>query len=163
MPAEKAGAEDIKRIGIYDSRSVAIAFVGSEVYKKTRGKLLAAKMDEQRKAREEGDKKKLEELEAWGKAQQELLHRQGFSTAPVDDILAHISGPLAEIRKEANVQLLISKWDRKKLALHESAETVDVTVRLVDAFKPNERQRKHALEIRKHDPVPLDELKDDPE
>jgi hypothetical protein len=157
--ANDADAEEKTRIGVYDSRSIAIGFVGSEVYKGTQGKLLASKMEERKKAQKEGNEKKVQELDAWGKALQELLHKQGFSTAPVDGILAHISDKIPGIKKEAKVERLISKWDTKALAKHKSAEKVDVTKRLLDAFKPTEQQRKRALEIQKHDPVPLDKLK----
>jgi hypothetical protein len=42
------------------------------------------------------------------------------------------------------------------LAKHINAEVVDVTMALVEAFKPNERQRKSAITIQQHDPIPLD-------
>ncbi|MCK4249402.1 MAG: hypothetical protein KAX15_06445, partial [Candidatus Omnitrophica bacterium] len=112
------------------------------------------------KAESEGDSKRVEELKAWGEAQQALLHKQGFSTAPVDDILEHITDQLPEIKKSANVELLVSKWDTKTLAEYKLAEHVDVTMRLVEAFKPNEKQKKSAIEIQKHDPVPLEKMKD---
>lgn len=158
--ARIAFAEHPKRIGTYDSRAIAVAFVGSEAYKKTGGKLLASKMEEHKRAKEEGDQKKVEEIEAWGKAQQELLHKQGLSTASVDDILAHISDQLPGIKKQADVELLVSKWDEKTLGEHKAAERVDVTMRLIEAFKPNEKQKKSAIEIQKHEPVPLDTMND---
>ena len=146
-------------IGIYDSRAIVVAFVGSEVYKATAGKKMV-EMVEYKKAESEGDSKRVEELKAWGEAQQALLHKQGFSTAPVDDILEHITDQLPEIKKSANVELLVSKWDTKTLAEYKLAEHVDVTMRLVEAFKPNEKQKKSAIEIQKHDPVPLEKMKD---
>lgn len=158
--AEDENPKDIKRIGVYDSRAIAVAFVGSEVYNATAGKELARKMAEFKKAEAEGDQEKVAELKAWGEAQQVLLHKQGFSTAPVDDILEHIEGQLPEIKKQADVELLVSKWDEKTLQEHKSAERVDVTMRLIEALKPNEKQKKSAIEIQKHDPVPLDKMKD---
>ena len=148
-----------EKIGIYDSRSVAIAFMGSEVFKKTRGKLLTTKMAEHKKAKEEGDKQKIKELEEWGKAQQLLLHKQGFSTEPVTDILALISNQLPEIKKKAQVDLLISKWNARALALHEGVPTVDITLGLIEAFKPTEKQKKSAIEIQDKEPIPLAKLK----
>ena len=38
VSAEDRDAKEIKRIGIYDSRAITVAFVGSEVYKATAGK-----------------------------------------------------------------------------------------------------------------------------
>jgi hypothetical protein len=160
VSAEDTDAKEIKRIGVYDSRAIAVAFVGSEFYKATAGKEMAEKMAEYKKAESEGDQEKLAELKAWGEAQQALLHKQGFSTAPVDDILEHIAGQLPRIKKEADVELLVSKWDKETLTEHKSAEQIDVTMRLIEAFKPNEKQKKSAIEIQKHDPVPLDKMKD---
>lgn len=149
----------VTRIGTYDSRAIAIAFVGSEVYKATVGKKLANMMAEYKKAEAAGDKKRVEELKAWGEAQQALFHKQGFSTAPVDDILDHIDNQLPAIKKQTNVNLLVSKWDKKTLAKHKSAERVDVTRNLIEAFKPNDKQKKSAIEIQKHDPIPLEKMK----
>lgn len=157
---ERSATTPVTRIGTYDSRSVAIAFVGSEVYKATAGKKLADMMTEYKKAEAAGDTKRVEELKAWGEAQQALLHRQGFSTAPVDDILGYISEELPQIKKQANIDLLVSKWDTKALAKHKTAERVDVTMSLVAAFRPNEKQKKSAIEIQKHDPVPLKKMKE---
>ena len=160
VSAEDVNPKDNKRIGIYDSRAIAVAFVGSEVYNRTVGKEMAKKMAECKKAESEGDQQKLAELKAWGEAQQSLLHKQGFSTSPVDDILVHITGQLPEIKKQAGVELLVSKWDEKALEKHKSAARVDVTMQLIEAFKPNEKQKKNAIEIQKHDPVPIDKMKD---
>lgn len=148
----------VKRIGTYDSRAIAVAFVGSEIYRATAGKKMAEVMTELRKAESEGDQEQIRELKDWGKARQELRHRQGFSTAPVDDILAHISKKLPGIRKRTGVDLLVSKWDAKTLAKYKSAEQIDVTMSLVDAFNPNERQKGRAISVQKHNPVPLEKM-----
>lgn len=84
-------------IGTYDSRAIAVAFVGSKVYKDTAGKELADMLQEYKKAEAEGDTKRVEELKTWGESQQALLHRQGFSTAPVDNVLEYISEQLPKI------------------------------------------------------------------
>jgi len=80
---------------------------------------------------------------------------QGFSTAPVDNILEHIKDRLPAVKQKAGVSVLVSKWDKKTLAKYPSAELVDVTPELIDAFDPNERQRKSAIAIQKHKPISL--------
>lgn len=141
----------IARVGTYDSRAVAVAYVGTAVHNKDMKELTA----EYEKAKNEGNKKRIAELEAQGKAQQVLLHKQGFSTAPVDKILEHIKDRLPEIARKAGVEIILSKWDKKALARYKSAEFVDVTMALVDALQPNDRQRKAAVEIQKHKPISL--------
>ena len=149
-----AQGEDSKskeRIGIYDSRAIAVAFAGSPMHEKQLRHLLA----EHKKAKEVGDLETVAKLEAEGKARQQKAHQQAFSTAPVDEILVHITNALPDIQRTAGVTALVSKWDETGLKKHPGAETVDVTMRLVGAFQPNERQRKRAIEIQKHKPISL--------
>jgi len=147
-------AEDaIERIGVYDSRSIAVAWAGTASYNNSLSSLQA----EWQAAKDAGDQDRVAELEAEAEAQQRLLHLQAFSTAPVDEILAHIEDSVAEIMQQAGVTLLVSKWDAETLAKYPSAEQVDVTMRLVDALQPNERQRQTAISIQESEPIPLEE------
>jgi hypothetical protein len=141
------------RIGIYDSRAIAVAFVGSEVWMASVGKQLAAMKAEYDDAKAQGNQQRVKELEAEGKAGQALLHKQGFGTTPVDDILKHIGNKAPEIAKAAGVGPIISKWDKVALAKYESAEKVDITMALVNAFHPTDRQLKFAIDIQKRPPV----------
>jgi hypothetical protein len=143
----------VDRIGVYDSRSIAVAWAGTESY----NNLLKSLQAEYNQAKAAGDQKRVEEVEAEAEAQQQLLHMQAFSTAPVDDILAHIEDSLDEIKEEAGVTMLVSKWDTETLAQYPSAEQIDVTMMLVDALQPNERQRQIAIDIQEHEPIPLDQ------
>lgn len=140
------------RLGIYDSRAVAIAFAHSE------WNGIDAKMAEMEKAKAAGDTKKIEELEEWGPAQQARLHRQGFSTAPVDDILEHIKDNLPQIAKDVNVIALVSKWDKKTLKRYKSAELIDVTDLIAAQFNPNEKILRTIEQIKKKKPIPLWQL-----
>jgi hypothetical protein len=139
------------RVGIYDSRSVAVAFAGSAAFNRWLGDLKA----EHAKAKASGDQKRVAELEAEGAAGQRLLHMQGFSTAPVTNILDQIKDKLPAIKEKAGVSVLVSKWDKAGLARYKDADRVDVTMALVDAFSPSERQRKSAIAIQEHKPIPL--------
>jgi hypothetical protein len=105
-----------QRVGVYDSRAIAVAFMGSEVYQATVGKQLTAMRAEHDAAKAAGNQKRVAELEAEGQARQVLLHKQGFSTAPVDDILTLIQDKMPEIAKAAGVGPIVSKWDKEALA-----------------------------------------------
>lgn len=145
------------RVGIYDSRAVAIAFIGSPVYQLSDGKRVAEIMIERDRALAAGDRKRVGEIEAWSKARQEQLHKQGFSTAPVDDILEHIRDQIPDIAAAAGVKTIISRWDKAAIARYSSADLVDVTMALVRALEPSDRQLKAAVEIQKHPPIPLEQ------
>ncbi len=142
-----------ERIGIYDSRAVAVAYAGSRFQQAKMNELVS----QQKKAKAADDKMEIARLETEGRAWQAQLHRQGFGTAPVDDLLAHISNELPKIQADAGVTQLVSKWNDPELRKHASAEKVDVTMKLVDAFHPNERQRNYAVEIQKKKPAKLRE------
>ena len=143
----------IKRIGVYDSRAIAVAFAGSEIF----NKWMSALREEHKKAKAAGDQERVAELEAEGAERQKLMHKQGFSTAPVDNILEQIEDRLPAIKQEAGVGGLVSKWDKDTLAKRPFAERVDVTMEMIDAFNPNDRQRKSAIEIQKHKPISLNQ------
>ncbi len=153
--AQVMGSITKTRVGIYDSRSVAVAFVGSAAFNRWLGNLKA----EHEKAKASGDQKRVAELEAEGAAGQRLLHMQGFSTAPVTNILDQIKDKLPAINEKAGVSVLVSKWDKDALARYKDADLVDVTAALVDAFSPSERQRKSAIAIQEHKPISLEEAK----
>ncbi len=147
----EAPAAKMVRVGTYDSRAVAVAFSGSEVFSKWLGELKV----EQERAEAAGDTARVAEIRAKGAARQKLMHMQGFSTAPVDDILDQVREGVQTVREKAGVDVLVSKWDKESLNRHRDAEVVDVTMDLVDLFNPNERQRRSAVEIQKHDPISL--------
>lgn len=151
--AQNAPGTPKERIGVYDSRAIAVAYAGSAFQQQKIKDLIAR----HQQAKAASDTKETARLEAEGRAWQAALHRQGFGTAPVDDLLAHIAGELPRIREAAGVPTLLSKWSELELAKHQNAERVDVTMQLVDAFRPNETQRKRALEIQKHRPVSVKE------
>jgi len=156
LRAEEPATVPVKareRIGVYDSRAIAVAYAGSAAHEKT----MSALMAEHAKAKAAGDTKRLDELENEGAARQRTMHKQGFSMAPVDNILEQIKDKLPAIAETSGVTVLVSKWDKDTLAKHPSAEQVDVTMALVDAFNPGPRQRKGASEIQKHAPISLEQ------
>lgn len=141
------------RIGIYDSRSLAIAYAGSAPLNQWLRRLRA----EHDKAKAAGNQTRAAQLEAEGAAGQRLLHMQGFSTAPVTNILEQIKDKLPAIQEQAGVSVLVSKWDTAALARYRGSNSIDVTTALVDALNPSELQRKRALEIQNHKPISLKE------
>ncbi len=136
------------RIGVYDSRAVAVAYGGSPFMTQ---KLQALKAQHQQ-AQQAGDTALAARLQAEGRAWQAQLHQQAFGTAPVDDILLHIAADLPAIQRAAGVVRLVSKWDRAELDKATKAEPVDVTMALVDALRPTAKQRQYAIDIQAQPP-----------
>ena len=140
------------RVGTFDSRLIAVAYVRSEAFKQR----LANMHADLTEAKESGNEKLIKQLEAEGSALQNLIHKQGFSTWPVHDILQVIKKEIPKIANQAKVDMLVSKWD--VVFQRKDAELVDVTDLMVAPFSPNEETRRILEDLRKKDPVPLDQL-----
>jgi hypothetical protein len=143
------------RIGVYDSRAVAVAYANSAEFRES---LKASKADYQ-KAKAVKDEKRMKEIEARMKLGQRRLHEQGFSTGSVAGIMAKIKGALPDVAKKAGVQALVSKWELNYQSTE--AEAVDVTDELVGLFEVSDKGREWAKEIRAKPPLPLEEITDD--
>lgn len=137
------------KIGIYDSRAVAVAFAGSAIHEKQ----LKGLNEEIKKAKDSKNTKVAANLENIGKSMQKKMHKQAFSTEPVNDLFFYIPNVLPEIQKAEGFEAIISKWDSENMSKYADADKVDITMKLVDAFKPNEKQRKSAIEIQKSKPL----------
>jgi hypothetical protein len=144
------------RIGVFDSRAVAIAWFNSDDGMQTIKQIRA----EYEKAKAAKDEKRLREMEQEGQWHQVRLHQQGFSTGPVDEILAKVKDKLPEIARQAGVTAIVSKW---ALPYSEpGVELVDVTLPLVKLFQPNEQALKWVEELKNQPPVPFSKLSLDP-
>jgi len=141
------------RVGTFDSRALALAYYRSDAFNRYI-KELQAKAE---KAKAAGDAKRVKKLEGEGEAMQELAHKQGFGTWPVDNILKKISKKIPGIAKQANVDVIVSKW--AMAYQRPGVKFVDVTDLMVKPFNPNKKTQEVIREIQKQKPVPLEKLK----
>jgi predicted site-specific integrase-resolvase len=140
-------------IGLYDSRAVIYAQFSSAANQKALREQIAVA----RAARQAGDTNKFEEYRAKMRATQDQVHRQLFSTAPVQDALATIKDRIPELQKTAGVSALVSRWDETTLQKYTNASRIDVTDRLVREFiQPDEKQMKTISSIEKSEPLSLE-------
>ncbi len=109
------------RLGVYDSRGVAIAWVRSEFND------LGEKMDAHRAAKAEGDEQKARTLERWGEMKQRELHFQGFGVYPVDAYLEPIRASLPALLSERELDAIVWRLEARTTRV----ATVDVTVDLM--------------------------------
>jgi hypothetical protein len=139
------------RIGTYDTRAIAVAYA--------RSSLMTDRLNQLKQSRDAakaaGDDKKVKEIEAQGAALQRQLHRQGFSNMPVDDLLAGVKDALPQVANDANVSAIAP---RVNFSDDGSVEVVDVTDKLVAAFKPDAKTTQIIADLKNHPPVDLDEL-----
>jgi hypothetical protein len=136
------------RIGVYDSRAIAIAYAPSKYNP------VSEKMKEYRQAKADDNQKKMKELEEWGQKHQRQLHRQGFSFVPVGDLLENVKDQMSAVAKKAKVVAIVRKCD----FVGENVEVVDVTDQLVELFGPSEKTWKTVRSIKDKPAVDLDEI-----
>lgn len=142
-PAQKV------RIGVFDSRMVALAYYNSDVHKA----FVQDLMRQLQAAKAANDTAKVADLEFRGPALQTLTHYQVFSNASIPNVMEKLAPDLPTIAAEARVALIVSKWE---VAFHDPAiEYVDVTDALVARFKPDERVQKWIADGKTKNPIPL--------
>ena len=139
-------------VGTFDSRLIAVAYYNTEAHMSYVNDLKA----EHAEAEESGDTERARELEAIGEASQELAGKQAFSTWPVDNILETIEEKIPEIAKQANVDLIVSRWN---IVYQQSGvEFIDVTDVMVKLFNPDEQMLEMLEQIKQQPPLPLEDL-----
>jgi hypothetical protein len=137
------------RIGIYDSRLVALAYYNSDDHRKFTQDL----MSQLQAAKASNDTAKIADLQFRGPALQTLMHYQVFSNASIPNIIDKLAPELPRIAADAQVPVIISRWDVAFQGTN--VEYVDVTDALVARFNPNEKVRKWIADGRTKDPIPL--------
>jgi len=137
----------VQRIGVYDSRAIAIAYANSPTFNTTY-QMLSERMIA---AKKKGDKKLVAAIEREGMLRQAMMHEQGFGKGSVIGLISPIKDSLAALAARENVILVVSKWE---VAYSEkNVELVDLTGKVVEFFQPNEKLRSMLLELPKHEPV----------
>ena len=147
--------EPTLRIGVYDSRAIAVAYGNSAEFRKS---LEEVKADYQ-KAKEAKDDKRVKEIETQMKAKQRRAHEQGFSTGSVSTIMAKLKDSLPAVAKKAGVDVIVSKWEVN----YQSPEikVVDVTDDLVALFHVSPKGLEWVKSIQNKKPLPIEQITDD--
>ncbi len=142
------------KIGTFDSRAIAIAYYRSNEMRKQFKQMKQELAD----AKRAGNEKRVDQLTQKGPALQKMMHQQGFSTYPVDDILKPHQEKIATIANKSNLSLIVSKWSI--VHLRKKTPTVDITLELVKLFDPSEETLKWIEQARKKAPVPIEDVID---
>jgi hypothetical protein len=140
-----------ERVGVYDSRVIAYAVFSAPAHQAE----LRARLAEGKAAQARGDTARYEELKRRLVAEQQALHFQVFSTAPVPAAMARLQERAAAVEREAGVTRFVSKWDEAALRGVAEADRVDVTDLLVRDCALTEAQRKTMRAIAEKPPLPL--------
>lgn len=139
-----AAEPDASRIGVYESRAVALAWGRSTQHNEANKDLMA----EAKKAEAEGNKSALRRLRREGSSRQERLEKQVFGDDRIPDIIARIAYDLPGIQQQTGVARILDRRDAPS-----GVATLDVTSNLVALFHPTEKTLKMIEDIQKHPPI----------
>jgi hypothetical protein len=145
----KTNAQTKVRIGVFDSRAVAIVFYQSKFSNvKENFGTLHTKMKE---AKEKDDKDAIAKIEREASLRQVMMHEQGFGRGSINNVTGAIKDKLAQLAKSENLSVIVSKWE----LVFSGADVVsiDVTEKIVDFFEPNEKIKSMMKEIMESEPL----------
>lgn len=149
---QAAEKKKMLRVGVYDSRGIAIAYGNSEHW----GRILKEKQAALEQAKKDGDTEKVREIEAWGPAQQAQAHLKAFGTAPVHECFECIKDKIPDVAQKAGVDIIVSKWEMDYIA--DDADVVDVTMELARLFNPREKAYRSIESLSQRKPYSHEEL-----
>ena len=169
-PTDKPTADDsegtagkgVTSVGTYDSRLIAFAYWSQKVDGKERlnhPDYNSANVALAYWSQDVGGKPRYEppvDDRLKGKEFGYMLHQQVFSCHEPVQALEYIAGKLPEVMEQAGVDVIVSKWDKEKLAKYDSTKFVDITDKLVELYDPTEEFLKGATGFDNSTPEPLD-------
>jgi Skp family chaperone for outer membrane proteins len=147
LPIGTLAQQTKPKIGIYDSRAIAIVYARSSSFNKQMKLLL----EEMKIAKQKGDSSKIRQLDKKGSLQQCIMHDQGFGRGSVISILSSVQDSANEIAKKNNLSAIVSKWEL--LSISKEIETVDITMQLIELFHPDENTRTMVKDLIKTEPI----------
>jgi Skp family chaperone for outer membrane proteins len=135
------------RIGVYDSRAVAVACANSPSFRTVHAKL----MERMKTAKEKGDAKEIAAIEREGMLRQVMMHEQGFGKGSVAAMAALVKDSIAALAVSENLSLVVSKWEVVYSA--KDIEHVDVTEKIAGFFGPNEKVKGWLKDLSRQEPI----------
>ncbi len=135
------------RVGIFDSRAVALARFRSADYdnpvKELGEKFTAAK--------EAGDDEEIARLQRQATLHQAHMHQLVFGNGSVNEIFPELQELLGEVADEDDLDLIVSKWETAFVS--PEVTLIDITDKLVEYYKPDEKVRGMLREMKTIEPV----------
>ncbi len=127
---------------IYDSRCIAVAYYRSQIH--------ADLLKEWTTQHDAGDEKVKKEVNEKANKMQQLAHLQGFSTEPVDELLARFQPQIEQIMATHNATAICSCW----LYKGDIKNTIDITDELAALYNPDEQTLNIIAKMKDVKPLP---------
>ena len=141
-------SEAKSKIGVFDSRLIAINNFRSESFQKE----MQAMFADYKKAKENKDTAEIKKLDEKGPLMQRILHDKGFGRGSVAEIMERNSTELKALAKKEKLSAIVSKWEL--IASGEDVEVVDITLLILkEIYKAPEDVLKMYDEMKDMKPV----------
>ena len=121
------------RVGTFDARAIALAYYRSSFFAE---RLRALKAEHDR-AKAAGDSRRVEQIEAQGRAEQEMAHRQVFGNEPYDSLDAQLSTIWQAVLDKTDVDVVVVR----PVATRDGVQIVDVTGAILDGLHADPKTR----------------------
>ncbi len=141
------GTADVhQRVGVFDSRAIAIACNSPAVAN------AFAKLGERMKiAKEKGDTTAIKAIEREAQLRQAMLHEQGFGKGSVISMIALVKDSVAALAAREKVILVVSKYE--VVCSAKDVELVDLTEKITEFFHPNEQVKAWLKDLPNKEPI----------
>lgn len=142
-------AQTIQRIGVFDSRAVAVAYYNSKF--SNNQQIFQSLGSQMQLAKSKDDKEAISKLELEGTMRQAMMHEQGFGKGSINNITESVKDKMTQLAKNENLSAIVSKWEM--IFSGKDVELIDITEKIVDFFEPNDQIKSMVKEIMQSEPV----------
>lgn len=140
-------AKSQTRIGVYDSRMIAVWYYNSSDYRNS----LKSLYEEMKTAKEAKNESKIKELEALGELYQRIAHDKTFGKGSTAEILESKSEIFKQLAEQNKLSTILSKWE---LNYNDpSFELVDITLSLMDKLGADEKIKNYYKDMKANPPI----------
>jgi hypothetical protein len=144
--------KDTLKVGVYDTRAIAIVYARSEFHSNWISELKAR----HEKAKAAGNEEDIAAIEKEAEDRQHLFHLMGFGTYPVEELLDPVRDKLGGVAEQAGVDVIVSKW---AFTWHRGdAGFTDVTPAMMQLFNPSEKALELYGQIKDKPPASREEI-----
>jgi hypothetical protein len=135
------------RIGVYDSRCIAIWYFNTEEFAGKMKDLMASL----KVAKEKKDTTQIKDIEEKGPLMQRIAHDKGFGRGSVAEILEKRKTELAELAKNEKISAIVSQWEVNFSS--SDIELVDVTLKLLELLEAPDKIKQYYEDMKSQEPM----------
>ena len=151
---EKSYSQNKIRVGIYDSRFIAVAYYNSKYFK-----LMPEVTQKMKTAKEKNDTTEMSNINKEMSLRQRFIHEQGFGKGSVCYIIEEMKDKISELAKNEKLNIIVSKWELNFKG--SNVEIIDITEKIANLYEPTNNIKEMIKDFNNNEPVKEAFLLDD--